>query len=112
MEEAHDRLHLQGRAGIESNLALNEAVVGNRTEASNEADEAPFAELSTCLVECRHAYAVLRQDQKASALADEIQRTHPNDYHRHQRGGPDDSRDRCCAPRIPPPPIPPKPSTS
>jgi eukaryotic-like serine/threonine-protein kinase len=40
LEDGMDRLHLQGRALIESSLATNEALAGNHGEAASEADEA------------------------------------------------------------------------
>ncbi len=79
-EEAFDRLHLQGRAVIEAQLADFDALIGNRTEADSEATEA--LRLSRTLYVMGNAantFAILREDQKALALADEIQRNHPND---------------------------------
>ena len=79
-EDGMDRLHLQGRAIVESNLASNEALAGNRAEATSEADEAVrLSRTFNVLWNAAMAYSVLRQDQKATALADEIQRAHPND---------------------------------
>jgi serine/threonine protein kinase/Tfp pilus assembly protein PilF len=78
-EEALDRLHLQGRANMEAELASFDALVGDRAEADNGANEA--LRLSRILsVEGNVAttFAILRQDQKAFALADEIQRAYPN----------------------------------
>jgi tetratricopeptide (TPR) repeat protein len=75
-----DRLHLQGRAIVESSLASNEALAGNRAQATSEADEAVrLSRTVNVLWGAAMAYSVLRQDQKATALADEIQRGHPND---------------------------------
>jgi eukaryotic-like serine/threonine-protein kinase len=55
-------------------------LAGNHAEATNEADEAVrLAGGFYALWNAGMAYGVLRQDQKANALADEIQRTHPND---------------------------------
>ncbi len=79
-EEALDRLHLQGRADVEAQLAGFEAMVGNRAEAGNEASEAlRLSRTLTVMGNVATTFAVLRQDQKALALADEIQRGHPND---------------------------------
>jgi serine/threonine protein kinase/tetratricopeptide (TPR) repeat protein len=79
-EDALDRLHLQGRAAAEANLAVFEAVVGNRADANNEATEAlRLSRTVSVMGDAATAFAILRQDQKAIALADEIQRTHPND---------------------------------
>jgi serine/threonine protein kinase/tetratricopeptide (TPR) repeat protein len=80
LEDGMDRLHLQGRAVIESNLAINEALAGNHAEAASEADEAVrLAGSFYASWNAGMAYSLLRQDQKATALADEIQRAHPND---------------------------------
>jgi serine/threonine protein kinase/tetratricopeptide (TPR) repeat protein len=79
-EDALDRLHLQGRAGIEVQMATAEAMVGNRTQASNRATEAlRQSRTLPVLGGVATTFAISRQDQKALALADEIQRTHPND---------------------------------
>jgi serine/threonine protein kinase/tetratricopeptide (TPR) repeat protein len=79
-EDLLDRLHLQGRADMEAQLAGAEAVVGSLPEATNGANEA--LRLSRTLMVLGNVgttFAILRQDQKAIALADEILRTHPND---------------------------------
>ncbi len=79
-EDALDRLHLQGRADGEGQLAIFEAVVGNRAEANSEASEAlRLSRTISVLGSVATTFAILRQDQKALALADEIQRAHPND---------------------------------
>ena len=71
---------MQGRALIESSLASNEALAGNSAEATSEADGAVRSSRTfNVLWNAGMAYSVLRQDQKANPLADEIQRTHPND---------------------------------
>jgi eukaryotic-like serine/threonine-protein kinase len=78
-EDGLDRLHLQGRAGVEAELAIFEAVVGNRTEADSHATEAlRLSRTPGVMGNVATTFAVLRQDQKAIALADEIQRAHPN----------------------------------
>jgi len=80
LEDAMDRLHLQGRGGIESSLASNEALAGSSAEATHDADEAVrLSRTFNVLWSAGMAYGVSRQDQKATGLADEIQRTHPND---------------------------------
>jgi eukaryotic-like serine/threonine-protein kinase len=80
MADALDRLHLQGRANIEYQLAGAEALDGNRTEAVNDANDALRLSRSfNVLWNAGVILAVERQDQKALALADEIQRTRPND---------------------------------
>ncbi len=79
-EDALDRLHLQGRAVMEARLAVFEAVVGNRAEANSEATEALRLSRTVYVMgSVATTFAILRQDQKAIALADEIQRAHPND---------------------------------
>ncbi len=79
-EDALDRLHLQGRAVMEARLAVFEALVGNRAEANSEATEALRLSRTVYVMgSVATTFAILRQDQKAIALADEIQRAHPND---------------------------------
>ncbi len=79
-EDALDRLHLQGRAVMEARLAVFEAIVGNRAEANSEANQALRLSRTVYVMgSVATTLAILRQDQKAIALADEIQRAHPND---------------------------------
>src|SRR5208283_2167360 len=79
-EDALDRLHLQGRADAEAGFAIFEAVVGNHAEPSAEATDALRLSRTVSVTgSVATTFAILRQDQKAIALADEIQRTHPND---------------------------------
>ncbi len=79
-EDALDRLHLQGRADMDADLAVFEAVVGNRAQANSEASEAlRLSRTVSVMGTVAATFAILRQDQKATALADEIQRAHPND---------------------------------
>jgi serine/threonine protein kinase/tetratricopeptide (TPR) repeat protein len=79
-EGALDRLHLQGRANIEAQLAISDALVGNHAEAESEANEAlQQSRTVSVLGAVATAFALLHQDQKASLLADEIQRTHSKD---------------------------------
>jgi serine/threonine protein kinase/tetratricopeptide (TPR) repeat protein len=78
--DVFDRLHLQGRPDLESNLAGSEALVGNRSEAIAEVNDALQSSRSfNVLWNAGMAYAILREDQKAIAIADEMQRTRPND---------------------------------
>ena len=78
--DAFDRLHLQGRADIDAGFAVYEAVVGNRAEAISNASEAlRLSRTVSVMGSVATTFAILGQDQKAVALADEIQRTHPND---------------------------------
>jgi serine/threonine protein kinase/tetratricopeptide (TPR) repeat protein len=79
-EDAFDRLHLQGRATAEAQLSSAEALVGNRTEASNgAADAIRQSRTLPVLGSVATTFAILREDQKALSIADEIQRNHPND---------------------------------
>ena len=79
-EEAYDHLHLQGRAMVEAQLGPMEAIVGNRVEADKEAADAlRQSRTLPVLASAGITFAILREDQKALALADEIQRTRPND---------------------------------
>jgi tetratricopeptide (TPR) repeat protein len=78
--DALDRLHFQGRAGMEANLAGVEALVGNDAEAVKDANEAlRLSRAFNVIWPAANILAVERQEQKALALADEIQRTRPND---------------------------------
>ncbi len=78
-EGALDRLHLQGRDAAEAGLAIFEALVGNGTEANSEATEALRSSRTINVIgNVASTFAILGQDQKALALADEIQRTYPN----------------------------------
>ncbi len=78
-EDGLDRLHLQGRAGVGAGLAIFEAVVGDRAEANSDATEAlRLSRTPSVMGNVATTFAVLRQDQKAIALADEIQHVHPN----------------------------------
>ncbi|MFY9904758.1 MAG: protein kinase [Terriglobales bacterium] len=75
-----ERLHLQGRANLESSLAGSEALVGYRSEAIAEVNEALQSPHTFYILwNSGMALAIAREDQKAAALADEIQRTRPND---------------------------------
>ncbi|HXM13346.1 MAG TPA: protein kinase [Terriglobales bacterium] len=78
-EEALDRLHLQGRASMEAQLASFEALVGDHADAENAASEAlRISRILPVLGSAATTFAILRQDKKALALADEIQQAHPN----------------------------------
>jgi serine/threonine protein kinase/tetratricopeptide (TPR) repeat protein len=79
-EDALDRLHLEGHAGMEAQLGTAEALAGNRSEAVTRATDALHQSRALPVItSVATTFAVARQDQKALALADEIQRTHPND---------------------------------
>jgi len=79
-EDALDRLHLQGRADVEAGLTVSEALVGKRAEAERGVNDAlQLSRNLSVMGDVATTLALLRQDQKALALADEIQRTHPND---------------------------------
>jgi serine/threonine protein kinase/tetratricopeptide (TPR) repeat protein len=78
-EDALDRLHLQNRADVETQVASFEALVGNHADASSDASEAlRLSQTLSVKGNVATTFAILRQDQKALALADEIQRAHPN----------------------------------
>jgi tetratricopeptide (TPR) repeat protein len=79
-EDAFDRVHLQGRAKVESELAGFEAFVGNKSEATSEANAA-LGSSKTLDVQWNAAiaFALIGQGQKALSIADEIQRIRPND---------------------------------
>ena len=79
-EDALDRLHLQGRANIEAELASVEALVGNRAAANSDANQAlGISRVPSVMGSVASALAILRQDQQAFALAEGIQKAHPND---------------------------------
>jgi serine/threonine protein kinase/tetratricopeptide (TPR) repeat protein len=79
-EDAFDRLHLQGRADMVAQVSTSEALVGNFAEANNDNNEAlRLSRSPSVMSNVALAYAVMRQDQKANALADEMQRARPND---------------------------------
>jgi eukaryotic-like serine/threonine-protein kinase len=79
-QDALDRLHLQGRADIDAGLAVFDAAVGNHAEATSEATAAlRLSRTVSVMGKVATTYAIMGQDQKAIALADEIQRAHPND---------------------------------
>jgi eukaryotic-like serine/threonine-protein kinase len=79
-EEALDRLHLQGRADVEAGVAGLEAMVGNHAEAIRGSEEALKLSRSLSVVgNVATTFAILGEEQKALALADEIQHAHPND---------------------------------
>jgi eukaryotic-like serine/threonine-protein kinase len=79
-EDAFDRLHLQGRAKMEAELASFDSFVGNKREAVSEANAA-LRSPRTLDVQWNAATALALADQgpKALSIADEIQRTRPND---------------------------------
>jgi tetratricopeptide (TPR) repeat protein len=79
-DDALDRLHLQGRADLEAGMAGAEALAGNRSEAIRGCEAAlKLSRSLSVLGNAATTYAVLGETQRALALADEIQRTHPND---------------------------------
>jgi serine/threonine protein kinase/tetratricopeptide (TPR) repeat protein len=78
-EDAFDRLHLKGRADAEAQLAEIEALEGNNSKAANDATEAlKLSRTLSVMGNVATTFAILRQDQKALALANEIERSHPN----------------------------------
>src|ERR1700687_1739514 len=79
-QDAFDRRPLQGGADIEAQLASFEALAGNSSKAASDATEAlRLSRTLPVMGNVAMTFAVLQQDQKALALADEIQRAHPND---------------------------------
>jgi tetratricopeptide (TPR) repeat protein len=79
-QDALDRLHLQGSADVEADLAGLEAVVGNRNEAISRANEAlRISQTFKVKWNAAMALAAAGQEQRARSLADEIQKTRPND---------------------------------
>jgi serine/threonine protein kinase/tetratricopeptide (TPR) repeat protein len=79
-QDALDRLHLQGRANVDIDLANFEALIGNRNEAINHANEAlRNSRTFNVLWNAGVAFAAAGQEQRALSIADEIQRTRPND---------------------------------
>jgi eukaryotic-like serine/threonine-protein kinase len=78
--EILDRLHLQGRADIEAQIASTEALLGEADQANRDAGEAlRLSQTLPVTGSVATTLAVLREDKKAIALADDVQRAHPND---------------------------------
>jgi len=78
--EALDRMHLEGAADFKAQIASSEALVGNRALAIKDANDAlQTSRTLSVMGNVALALALAGEDQKALALADEIQRTHPND---------------------------------
>ena len=79
-QDTLDRLHLTGRADQESQLAAFESMVGNPAEALTSANTAlRLSQTFNVKWNTGLALALIRQDQRALSLADDIQRTRPND---------------------------------
>ena len=79
-EDTLDRLHLQGRADAEAGDAGLDAVVGNESAAIAKANQALHTSRNfNVMFNAGLALAVCRQEKAATDLADEIQRTRPND---------------------------------
>ncbi len=75
-----DRLHLEGRAGINNQIGGWEALVGNRAEALNDVNEAlRLSQNANVKVGAAGILAVEREEKRALDLADDLQRTRPND---------------------------------
>jgi eukaryotic-like serine/threonine-protein kinase len=75
-----DRLHLKGRANIKAYLSMSEAVVGERAEADNDANDAlRLSQTLQVLGGAATTFGIQREDEKAFALASQIEREHPND---------------------------------
>jgi tetratricopeptide (TPR) repeat protein len=79
-QDALDRLHLQGRADVDVQVAGFEAIIGNPQEAISRVNEATrTARTLNVLWGAGIALAAVGQDQRASSLVTEIQRARPND---------------------------------
>jgi len=80
LQDMFDRMHLQGRADGEASLAGTDAVVGNDAAAIAEAQNAlRISRTPSVLFSSALALAVCRQEKAANDLAEELQRTRPND---------------------------------
>ncbi|MBI1740001.1 MAG: tetratricopeptide repeat protein [Candidatus Koribacter versatilis] len=74
------RLHLQGREDLDARCANFHALIGKRAEAVNAANAAlRTSRTFSVLWNSALAFAAAGQEQNALSLADEIQRTRPND---------------------------------
>ena len=79
-QEALDRLHLQGRADVEVQLAGFEAIIGNPQEAISRVNEATRTSRTlNVLWNAGVALAAVGQEQRALSFVTEIQRSRPND---------------------------------
>jgi len=79
-EDALERFHFQGRAEMETQLAGLEAILGNKQQAITDTENAlKISRNFNVLFNAGVDLAVAGQDQKANAIADEIQRTRPDD---------------------------------
>src|SRR6267154_6801924 len=79
-QEALDRLHLQGRADVEVDLAGFEALVGNPQVAMTRVNEATGTSRTLKILwNAGIAMAAVGQEQKALSFVSEIQRSRPND---------------------------------
>lgn len=76
---ALDRMHLTGRASLKAQAGGLEALVGERAEALEDANEALRSQDANVKPGVASILAIEREEQRALALADEIQRTRPND---------------------------------
>jgi tetratricopeptide (TPR) repeat protein len=80
LQDALDRIHLQGRADAEAMLAGADVLVGNESAAIIEANEAlRTSRTFNVLFSAGIALAASHQEKAANDLASEIQRTRPND---------------------------------
>jgi eukaryotic-like serine/threonine-protein kinase len=79
LKDKRQSLHLTNQSNVDAYMAMNEALVGNRAEAESVA-EAAVSESPTldALGHTATTYAVLHEDQKAIALANQIEREYPN----------------------------------
>ena len=80
MQDALDRMHLQGRASAEAGLAGADALAGNESAAIAEANEAlRTSRTYDVLFNAGMVLAFCRQEKAANDLASEIERSRPND---------------------------------
>jgi tetratricopeptide (TPR) repeat protein len=80
VEDALDRMHLQGRADTEAGLAGADALLGYPSEAIAEAKEAlRISHTWNVQFSAGVALAACRQEKPATDLANDIERTRPND---------------------------------
>jgi tetratricopeptide (TPR) repeat protein len=74
-----DRLHLTNQAEIKAALATIEALAGDRTAAAADASAALRDSKRLTVISTAGIALALLRDPKASTVADEIVRDHPND---------------------------------
>ena len=78
-EELLDRLQLNNKADVEANLSTLEALAGDNANASADANDALRESKALGVMATAGVTLAVLEDPKASAIADEILREHPND---------------------------------